>query len=208
VARRDLPRLSPSPTLSPARDLERDLSGETDAKLLELTPKSERAFLVFYRRHMHDILVFLLSRTGNDGVAEELACETFASAYMSVKSYDPKRGDGRAWLFGIAKITLLRSYRQHAIEQSARHKLGMSIGNPSHEAWERAERRLDSSYPGLQEALGKLTDHERTAVEARVVHERDYAEIALAENTSEAAVRKRVSRGLQKLADTITRRPH
>jgi RNA polymerase sigma factor (sigma-70 family) len=197
VARRDLPRLSPSPTLSPARDLERDLSGETDAKLLELTPKSERAFLVF-----------LLSRTGNDGVAEELACETFASAYMSVKSYDPKRGDGRAWLFGIAKITLLRSYRQHAIEQSARHKLGMSIGNPSHEAWERAERRLDSSYPGLQEALGKLTDHERTAVEARVVHERDYAEIALAENTSEAAVRKRVSRGLQKLADTITRRPH
>jgi RNA polymerase sigma-70 factor (ECF subfamily) len=188
--------------------LERDLSGETDARLLQLTPKSEQAFSIFYGRHMNDIMVFLLSRTGNELVAEELTCETFASAFMSIGTYDPKRGEGRAWLFGIAKVTLLKSYRQHAIEQSARRKLGMTIGEYPEDAWERAERRLDTSYPGLQAALSRLTAMERTAVEARVVHERDYADIARSENTSEEAIRKRVSRGLKKLADVTKRRPH
>jgi RNA polymerase sigma factor (sigma-70 family) len=190
------------------RYLNRPLEDETDAKLLELTPKYEQAFSVFYTRHMHDVMMFLLSRTGNELVAEELTGETFASAFISANSYDRKRGEGRAWLFGIAKVNLLRSYRQHAIEQSARRKLGLSIGNAPDDAWERAERRLDSSYPGLQAALGKLTAMERTAVEARVVHEREYADIAAAQNTSEATIRKRVSRGLQKLAEVTIRRPH
>jgi RNA polymerase sigma-70 factor (ECF subfamily) len=189
-----------------ASQLERRLTASTDAQLLEITPRHGDAFSIFYERHLRSILAFLLSRTGNAEVAEELACEVFAAAFIGARTYEPTRGEPRAWLFGIAKITLLRSYNQHAIEQSARLKLGVSVGGYNEDAWERAERRLDTSLPGLQATLERLTDAEREAVEARVVHELSYAEIARDQDASEAAIRQRVSRGMSKLRDLARRR--
>jgi RNA polymerase sigma-70 factor (ECF subfamily) len=45
-------------------------------------------------------------------------------------------------------------------------------------------------------ALDELPPDQREAVRARIVDERDYADIARTTRTSEAVVRKRVSRGL------------
>jgi RNA polymerase sigma factor (sigma-70 family) len=191
-----------------SEQLERKLATYPDEDLLLLTPKVSEAFSVFYDRHLRTVMSFLLSRTGNAEVAEELTCEVFAAAFIGIGTYEPERGEARAWLFGIARITLLRSYRQHAIERTARRKLGMTI--PKHtddDAWERAERRMDSTWPGLQAALQRLTEAERQAVEGRVVHERSYAEIAHDANTSEAAIRQRFSRGMKKLSELTRRRP-
>ena len=190
-----------------SEQLERKLSTYPDEDLLLLTPKVPEAFSVFYDRHLRSVMSFLLSRTGNAEVAEELTCEVFAAAFVGIGTYEPKRGEGRAWLFGIARITLLRSYRQHAIERTARRKLGMTIHQTDDDAWERAERRLDSTWPGLHAALQRLTEAERQAVEGRVVHERSYAEIAHDANTSEAAIRQRFSRGMKKLSELGRRRP-
>jgi RNA polymerase sigma-70 factor (ECF subfamily) len=191
-----------------SEQLERKLSTYPDEDLLLLTPEVSEAFSVFYDRHLRAVLSFLIARTGNAEVAEELTCEVFAAAFIGIGAYEPERGEARAWLFGIARITLLRSYRQHAIERSARRKLGMTIPSYDDEdAWERAERRMDSTWPGLQAALQRLTEAERQAVEGRVVHERTYAEIAHDANTSEAAIRQRFSRGMKKLSELGRRRP-
>jgi RNA polymerase sigma-70 factor (ECF subfamily) len=48
-------------------------------------------------------------------------------------------------------------------------------------------------------ALATLPDEQRLAIEARVLAEASYAEIAAALETSEQVVRKRVSRGLAAL---------
>ena len=53
------------------------------------------------------------------------------------------------------------------------------------------ERGLD-----LEQLVGDLPADQRQAVLARVVHERDYAQIAAELEVSEAVVRQRVSRGL------------
>jgi RNA polymerase sigma factor (sigma-70 family) len=191
-----------------SEQLERKLSSYPDEDLLLLTPQMAEAFSVFYDRHLRAVLSYLISRTGNAEVAEELTGEVFAAAFISAASFEPERGEAKAWLFGIARITLLRSYRQHAIERGARRKLGMTIPKDTdEEAWERAERRMDSTWPGLQAALQRLTEAERQAVEGRVVHERTYAEIANDANTSEAAIRQRFSRGMKKLGELRRRRP-
>jgi RNA polymerase sigma-70 factor (ECF subfamily) len=52
-----------------------------------------------------------------------------------------------------------------------------------------------------------LVPDQRLAVQAHVVDERDYAEIADDLDVSEAVVRKRVSRGLAALRDRIGSRP-
>ena len=63
---------------------------------------------------------------------------------------------------------------------------------------ERVARLTGDAGPAVR-ALGGLPEEQRTAVQARVVHERDYAEIAAELECSEAVVRQRVSRGLRTL---------
>jgi RNA polymerase sigma-70 factor, ECF subfamily len=52
--------------------------------------------------------------------------------------------------------------------------------------------------------LQRLPADQRAAIEARVVDEQEYEEIAAAAQTSEAVIRKRVSRGLANLRRKLT----
>jgi len=54
--------------------------------------------------------------------------------------------------------------------------------------------------PALREALGRMTDLERDAVQLRVLEELDYQTIAARLGCSEVTARGRVHRGLTRLA--------
>ena len=54
-----------------------------------------------------------------------------------------------------------------------------------------------------QDTLAALPAAQRDAVSARVLEDREYAEIASSLRTSESVVRKRVSRGLAGLRDRM-----
>jgi RNA polymerase sigma factor (sigma-70 family) len=185
----------------------RRLAKKSDAELLRITHEKadSEAFGTFYVRHQDALLAFLTHHTGNVQVAQDLVAESFAVAYDKVWSYDPARGEARRWLFGIARIALLSSYRQGGVERATRRKLGLSAPVQTDDAWDEAEDRLDASMAGLVEGLDELSEDERDAVIARVIEEREYADIARLEGASEAAVRQRVSRGLRKLAKVTAR---
>jgi RNA polymerase sigma-70 factor (ECF subfamily) len=55
--------------------------------------------------------------------------------------------------------------------------------------------------------LDGLLEDQRAAITARVIEERDYAEIAAATRTSESVIRKRVSRGLAGLRQQMEEEP-
>jgi RNA polymerase sigma factor (sigma-70 family) len=179
--------------------LARRLARRSDAELLALTPKVPDAFDVFFVRHSQAIVSYLWRQTGNQDVALDLTSETFAVALESVGRFDPARGDARGWLFGIAKITMLSTYRKQQSEQSARRRLGLTVDGFSDEDWEQAEARIDASLPSIVDGLEDLPRAERLAVIARIIDERDYSEIAASEQATEAAIRQRVKRGLGRL---------
>jgi RNA polymerase sigma-70 factor (ECF subfamily) len=72
-------------------------------------------------------------------------------------------------------------------------------------ALERVEAVADSAV--ALAALSELPADQRAAVQARVVEERAYAEIARAARTSESVIRKRVSRGLAGMRAKLEERP-
>ena len=127
--------------------LARRLARCGDAELLALAPSAPDAFDVFYVRHSKAIASYIWRHTGNQDIAAELTSESFAVAYESLARYDPAKGDARGWLFGIAKITMLASYRKQRAESSARLRLGLTVSGYSDEAWEEAEARIDASLP-------------------------------------------------------------
>jgi RNA polymerase sigma factor (sigma-70 family) len=179
--------------------LARQLARRSDAELLALTPKVPDAFDVFFVRHSRAIVSYLWRQTGNQDVALDLTSEAFAVALESVGRFDPAKGDARGWLFGIAKITMLSTYRKQQSEQSARRRLGLTVDGFSDEDWEQAEARIDASLPNIVDGLEDLPRAERLAVIARILDERDYSEIAASEQATEAAIRQRVKRGLGRL---------
>ncbi len=135
-----------------------------------------------------------------------MMAEVFALALGSSGRYRPGEAPAVAWLFGIARNVLARSRRDRAVEVRARRRLGIPRLAFSDEALERVEDLLEAEKSGLLDGLTELSPKERGAVQARVVEQRGYSEIAMSAGASEAAVRKRVSRGLARLAKLGDRR--
>lgn len=150
-------------------------------------------FTAFYRRHARAVLGFHLRRTGDAELAADLTAETFAAALDGVRRFDPRRGPAAAWLYGIARRQLSHALRRGAVEHRARRRLGMAPLALDDEALEQIEALRDDV---ATRALDDLPADQRDAVAARVLEERDYAEIAATTRTSESVIRKRVSRGL------------
>lgn len=182
-----------------------DLNRLTDAELLEITAEAPDAFGIFYKRHVHAILAYVTRQTPDTATALDLTAEVFAGALAASGRYRAERAPARAWLFGIANKKLAASRRRAAIETAARRRMRMSPLEFADEALERAEELIDASAAGYLSGLERLSPSERMAVEARVLDEREYADIARDADSSEAAIRQRVSRGLAKLA-TLARR--
>ena len=176
-----------------------DASSRTDEELL--VAGDPDSFEVFYRRWVRPTLGFFMRRTGDAELAADLTAETFAAALGSRARFRPDAGSASAWLFGIASNKLAFALRRGYAEQRARRRLGM----------ERIE--LDDAELGRIERLGEgdlaavlvsdLAPEQREAIAAHVVEGRSYGEIAAQLHTSEAVVRKRVSRGLASVRDRM-----
>jgi RNA polymerase sigma-70 factor (ECF subfamily) len=175
------------------------LDKRSDAELLAMAKKNPAAFGPFYERHAKALLTYLARRTGDAEVALDLTAEVFAAALASSHRYRAEEAPPRAWLFGIANKKLLVSRRKSMIDRDARRRLGMRRIEFTEEGIERVEEMLDASRSGYLSGLEKLSPAERMAVKARIIDERDYADIAAEDDSTEATIRQRVSRGLSKL---------
>ena len=165
---------------------------ESDDELLaSLEPGS---FAVFYRRHVEDLVAFFMRRTRNAELAADLTAETFAAALVARARFDPARGCGSAWLFGIALHKLARTERRTEAERRARRRLGMERIELTDADIERIDALGSSERAHV--LLERISPEQRDAIRSHVLDEQPYGEIAHLEGTSEAVVRKRVSRGL------------
>ncbi len=166
-----------------------------DDELLAAAAGDVEAFAAFYRRHVAALLAYCLRRSGDPEVAADLCAETFAAALDGVRRFDPDRGPAVAWLYGIAHRQLGRLWERGAVDARARRRLGMERLQLTDEAIERVETlvALDSTAAALRAALDALPAEQRAAVEARVVEETPYADIASATLVHEATVRQRLA---------------
>ena len=157
------------------------------------------AFGIFYRIFERRILGYFMRATGSPEVAADLAAETFARALEFVESYDPERGRAEQWIFGIARNLLMSSFRTGQVESTARARLGLPMLSIDDHAAETIAKLADREASEAQLALSRLPHAQRQAIQARVLDDRDYEEIACELRCSEAVIRQRVSRGLRSL---------
>jgi DNA-directed RNA polymerase specialized sigma24 family protein len=142
---------------------------------------------VFYRRHARGI-VGLVARRAPPSDVGDLVAEVFAAALVHCRRYDPARGSASAWLTGIALNKIADAQRRGAVQTRLCRRLG--IKRPVLDAVSVGPELGD------EELLAALPADQRLAVEARVLQDKPYGQIAIEQSASEQVVRKRVSRGL------------
>jgi RNA polymerase sigma-70 factor (ECF subfamily) len=181
-------------------------SRATDTELLARTGTDSEAFGELYERYETAVVGYLLRCTGDVELAIDLAGETFATVLESAGRYRPARKDGHSaapWLFTIAQNKLTDARRRGQVESRARRRLGLrEVIAYDDEALERIEA-TGSQTGWVTELLERLPDDQREAVRARILDDRPYGDIAGELKTSELVVRKRVSRGLATLRNTL-----
>jgi RNA polymerase sigma-70 factor (ECF subfamily) len=173
----------------------------TDAELLIASRHDVAAFRELYERWAEPLLGYFYRRVLDAEVAADLLAETFAVAFERRRRFRDVGRPGAAWLYGIAGHELSHWFRRQQVERRGMRRLGIEMPALDDESIARIEALgdMDAHRAALAAALSEIADHERQAVELRVVEELGYAEIAAALDCTEAAARTRVHRGLARL---------
>ena len=155
------------------------------------------AFERLYAEHAEPLLGFLIYRTGDRPLAEDLLADTFERALRSRRRFDRRRGSAKTWLYAIA-LNLLRDHaRRAAAEGRALERAGpAAAGSP--DLGDAVEHR-----DVVQRALATLSPEEREAIALRFGGDLTVPEVARLLGQPLARVEGRVYRALRKLRERI-----
>jgi len=161
----------------------------------QLLPRSDAAsFELFYCRHVRALLGYFVRRTRDPELAADLCAETFAGALAGRHRYRPEAGPATAWLYGIAAKKLADAQRRGHADRRMRRRLGMERIELTDAEFARIDGLGEPDHARV--LMDRLAPDQREAVAAHILDERPYGQLARELETSEAVVRKRVSRGL------------
>jgi RNA polymerase sigma factor (sigma-70 family) len=149
--------------------------------------------------HAEALFAFLVYRTGNRSVAEDLLGDTFERVLRTRHRFDPRRGSEKQWIYTIA-LNLVRDHaRRHTVESRAMERIASGAPHAAEDS------RLDAiaTREELHAALDTLGDNEREAIALRFGSDLTVRDVARVLGEKENAVEGRIYRGLQKLRSQL-----
>lgn len=181
---------------------------ESDLGLLRRARDGDaEAFGAFFRRRHEVVLAFLVGQVGSADAAADLLDEVFCTALIAVHDHERELPElPLAWTFGVARNKLLESYRKGRVQAEARQRLALEPVVLDDDDIERITA-VASETDVIALLREELPEDQVQALCARVLQEREYAEIAAELDCSESVVRQRVSRGLRTLRGRMETTP-
>lgn len=152
-----------------------------------------------YLKHVDAVYRFLHRRTYVREVAEDLTSTTFLKAMESIGSYDPARGPLIAWLYRIARNTLIDHARSPASKTVTLNDSFEIAGDDDAEL--RTVRSVDKQR--VLAALQKLTPVQRDIVTLRLWEGLSYQEISSVIGKSEGNCKVIFSRAVTALRSAL-----
>lgn len=175
---------------------------DPDAALIAASLDTPVTFAAVFDRHYDFVHRYLGRRVGPD-LADDLASETFTTAFRVRASYDHARSDARPWLLGIA-TNLVRHHRRAEVRRLrayARLEIAQASGIEEDAVAARAD--ADVAGPRIARALARIPDADRDALLLLAWADLTYPEIARALEIPIGTVRSRIHRARQRLRELL-----
>jgi RNA polymerase sigma-70 factor (ECF subfamily) len=159
------------------------------------------AFAAFYRMLSDDIFRYARRSVICPEIAADITAESFASALRHVRQFDPARGSGAQWMYGIARNQIRMWARRGEVDERARQKLRITTPTLDESDIAMIEDRHDAGplVAAVREVLASLSDTDRDIIELRVLKCLPYDQIATELEVTPTAARVRCSRALARL---------
>jgi RNA polymerase sigma-70 factor (ECF subfamily) len=151
-----------------------------------------------YEEEAQGLLGFLVYRTGDRAMAEDVLADAFEKVLRSRRRFDPRRGSAKTWLYTVALNRLTDLQRRSATERRALERI--AAGSEAEDAG-----GLGGVEQGgdLMTALGGLSEEEREAIALRFGGDLTVPEVAKVLGVKLSTAEGRVYRGLEKLRDAL-----
>jgi RNA polymerase sigma factor (sigma-70 family) len=155
-------------------------------------------FESLYRSSRDDVYAYVMTLLRDPAAAEDVTALAFERAYRRRRTFDRRRGEERAWLFGIARNAALDELR-------LRRRSAQLVSDPAagDEADQPAAAQDDDEVilrrATVRHALGELSGRDRELIALKFHAGLANAEIARVLGISESNVGTLLHRTIQKL---------
>lgn len=160
---------------------------------MEAPKDGDLAFEALYRSSRDDVYAYVAGLLRDRGAAEEVTAVAFERAYRKRARFDPRRGSGRAWLFGIA--------RNAALDELRRRKRHAELATDPIDVDARDDPERHETRLLLTAALAELSPRERELVALKFFAGLSNAEIGAVVGISESNAGTRLHRVVEKLRE-------
>ncbi len=173
------------------------MSETLTAPAIDAPSEAEVEFDELYRSSRDDVFAYVAGMLRDRSAAEDITMQAFERAYRRRRSFNPKRGSRRAWLFGIARNAALdelrRRQRHTALAVEPEDK---AAAGAAEDAAEAALRRST-----VREAIARLRPRDRELIALKYFAGLDNSEIAVVVGISESNAGTRLHRVIEKLRE-------
>jgi RNA polymerase sigma-70 factor (ECF subfamily) len=174
----------------------------SDAQVIAASRVEPLVFAAVFDRHYDAVHRYLARRVGLD-LADDLAAETFTTAFDVRRRYDTAHPDALPWLYGIATNIL----RHHRRGEARRLRAYARLNSPADvdDNLVGIEARLDAERagPAIAQALMRLSAGERDVLLLFAWADLRYEEIAVALRIPIGTVRSRLNRARRRVRELI-----
>jgi RNA polymerase sigma-70 factor (ECF subfamily) len=150
-----------------------------------------------FEEHAGPLLGFLVYRTGDRALAEDVLATAFERALRARRRFDRRKASEKTWLYAIALNCLKDEARRRSAESRALESATVSSAEPRAWTGDVEDREL------LGAALAGLAPEEREVVALRFGADLTVPEIARLLGVSLTTAEGRVYRALRKLRERL-----
>ena len=186
---------------------------DPDKFLLKQAQQDSEAFAAVYEKYYKPVFGYAFRRLGDYNLARDIAAETFLKAFNKISFFEWRNIPLSSWIFRIATNEINQYFRKSKYRPAYlediqfSHQLSNDPGIETERAALEKQAAENKEFLQVQQELTKLDTKYQEVIALRYFEEKSIKEIAQILSKKEGTVKSLISRGLDKLKESLERIP-